>query len=252
MAARSKPAALANVVTTDAVDEERIMLRLALRPSQARPLPPARRAAVGRAVSEAAGVVGLAALVWLKRTRMDVYASLVDAGSRYVVSRVTSGTRTLQIRKPLRGKSLARWAAAPRLCQLHQVVQAHLRTAWQRQPPVPMSPRFSSAGPGKPYGAQQHWGTRQRNAQVAARAAAVDVALTALQVPVRLEVARKWVTTLKMPGPVALQMLAHIMRKKPRTAKAMLQEARQLVGPKAKFQTVALAQLAHFARTLHT
>lgn len=252
MATRNKPVALATVVTTEAVNEERILLRLALRPNQAQPLPPTHRAAAGRAVSEAAGVVGLAALVWLKQTQMEVYAALVDAGSRYAVNRLTTGAKTLDIRRPIRGKSLARWAAAPRLCQLHQVVQAHLRAAWREQPSVPVSPRFGSAGPGQPYGAQQNLGTRKRNARLDARAAAVESVLAALQVPVTQPVARKWVTTLGTPGPVALQILAHIIRKEPRTAKAMLQEARRFVGRTTKFPPVALATLAHFARVLHT
>ena len=252
MATRNKPVALATVVTTEAVNEERIVLRLALRPSQERPLSPRQRAALGRAVSEAAGVVGLAALVWLKQTQMEAYAQLVDAGSHYAVNRITTGAKTLSIRKPIKGRSLARWAAAPRLCQLHQVVQAHLQAAWQGQPSVLMSPRFASAGPGQPYGAQQHRGTRKRKARIDARTAAVESALTALQCPVARPMARKWVTTLRTPGPVALQILAHIIRKEPRTAKAMLQEARRFVGRKTQFPPVALSDLAHFARMLHT
>lgn len=252
MATRRRPVALAAVVTTEAMNEERIMLRLALRPNQARPYPPAQRAALGRAVSEAAGAIGLAALVWLKQTQMDVYAALVDAGSRYAVNRLTTGAKTLNMRRPMRGRSLARWAAAPRLCQLHQVVQAHLQAAWQQQPSVAMSPRFPNAGPGQPYGAQQNLGTRKRKARMDARAAAVESALTALQIPVTQQVARKWVTTLETPGPVALQIIAHIIRKEPRTAKAMLQEARRFVGRKAHFPPVALSDLAYFARMLHT
>ena len=249
---RKKPVTLATLATTEAINEERIMLRLALRPNRDQPLPPKHRAAAGRAVSEAAGVVGLAALVWLKQTQMDVYAALVDAGSRYAVNRLTTRAKTIDIRRPLRGKSLARWAAAPRLCQLHQAVQAHLRAAWREQPSVSSSPRFGSAGPGQPYGTQQNLGTRKRNARLDARAAAVESVLAALQVPVTQPVARQWVATLGTPGPVALQILGHIIRKEPRTAKAMLQEARRFVGRTTKFPPVALATLAQFARMLHT
>lgn len=227
------------------VRAEQRVLRLALAPPDDPLRTAAPQAVIDQFVAEAADIVSYGALLWLQSQDLATYTALLDAGRIYVAERATTGKKTVQFRTPQSGRDLDRRLAAPRFCQLYQLIVIHLRAVWALRPTPPERPSRIVSRRGR-VGPRQQLGSARWQAQRALRVAAVEKILAEVGVPVTSRTATAWTRSRQPPSAVALQMLAHIIGKAPRTAKALLQRLRKFTGRQSTYKPAAFSTFAAF------
>lgn len=233
------------------VRAEQRVLPLALAPPDDPQRTPAAQAMLDRIVADAADVVSSAALLWLQRTDLTMYTALLDAGRTYVATRATTGREVLRFRAPQSGRDLDRQLAAPRFCQLYHSVLTHFQVVWKLQPSPPQR-RPQPINRRNRVGNKQHIGSARWHARMADRAAAIQHVLASVGVPVAPRMASAWVKTGAPPNRVALQVMAHIIGKEPRTAKAVLRRLRFLAGRRATYKAAPFATFAPYVGLFRT
>lgn len=233
------------------VRAEQRVLPLALAPPDDPLRTAAEQAVIDQFVAEAADIVSYGALLWLQRQDLAAYTALLDAGRIYVAERATTGKKTVQFRTPQSGRDLDRRLAAPRFCQLYQLIVIHLRAVWALRPTPPERPSRIVSRRGR-VGTRQQLGSARWHAQRALRAAAVEKILALVGVPVASRTSMAWTRKRQPPSTVALHMMAHIMGKEPRTAKALLQRLRKLTGRQSRYKPAAFSTFAPFVPLFRT
>jgi hypothetical protein len=183
---------------------------------------------------------GLAALAWLREFNVPVYKACIYSASNLAKTSLVAGEATeFKFLSPKEVTTQSRNFGFLPTLEHYLAIESDLKIFWKQkiQPNRIMGRSHYVSNKGQ-YGPAQKQGTWRRTAQNEAKAGAVcNIARkygeeewrALFGMPEITEpLAKQWVQKLKTPNRIAMQILSHYSRRKPRTIKALLNKARKL------------------------